>query len=333
MIHPKFFFLILIVTVLTTLSGNALAYYDDFPDQHAPLGVMGDHLHDPGELMFSYRYSRMAMAGNRDGDDRASTSSVLADFMVAPTDMDMEMHMLGAMYGVNDQFTVMAMLPFVRKTMDHVTGGGAHFTTRSDGLGDIKISALYSLFENESHRVHMTAGLSIPTGSIKERGTTPMGDVRLPYPMQRGSGTWDLLPGLTYRGKHERLTWGLQAQGTIRPHSNKRHYRLGNQYEVSSWGAWRWTNWISTSARLVWSQTFNIEGADGALMPMVVPTADPKLRAGRRLDLLLGVNLAPRGFAEGHRLAIEVGPPVYQHLDGPQLETDWKLVVGWQWGF
>jgi len=33
----------------------------------------------------------------------------------------------------------------------------------------------------------------------------------------------------------------------------------------------------------------------------------------------------------GHRLALEVGRPVYQNLDGPQLEADWTATLGWQW--
>jgi hypothetical protein len=29
-------------------------------------------------------------------------------------------------------------------------------------------------------------------------------------------------------------------------------------------------------------------------------------------------------------LAAEVGVPVYQDLNGPQLETDWTFSIGWQ---
>jgi len=39
---------------------------------------------------------------------------------------------------------------------------------------------------------------------------------------------------------------------------------------------------------------------------------------------------APAWGEDGNRLAIEVGAPVYQDLDGPQLETDLVLVLGWQ---
>jgi hypothetical protein len=46
---------------------------------------------------------------------------------------------------------------------------------------------------------------------------------------------------------------------------------------------------------------------------------------------LFGVNLiGQRGAICGHRLAAEFGVPVYQNLNGPQMETDWTLTVGWQ---
>lgn len=40
---------------------------DTRADGHAPIGVMGDHLHKKGSYMLSYRFMRMSMAGNRDG--------------------------------------------------------------------------------------------------------------------------------------------------------------------------------------------------------------------------------------------------------------------------
>jgi len=55
---------------------------------------------------------------------------------------------------------------------------------------------------------------------------------------------------------------------------------------------------------------------------------------GRRIDLLLGLNLyAPSGILKGQRLAVEAGAPVYQSLDGPALQMDWLVRVGWQWIF
>ncbi len=46
-------------------------------DGHAPIGVMGDHMHHKGEWMLSYRYMHMDMEGNRIGtDERVATRSL-----------------------------------------------------------------------------------------------------------------------------------------------------------------------------------------------------------------------------------------------------------------
>ena len=37
------------------------------PDGHAPISVMGDHMHEMGEWMVSYRYMSMEMEGLIDG--------------------------------------------------------------------------------------------------------------------------------------------------------------------------------------------------------------------------------------------------------------------------
>ena len=66
----------------------------------------------------------------------------------------------------------------------------------------------------------------------------------------------------------------------------------------------------------------------------MMPGADPGLRGGKRLDLALGLNLMGKeGRLKGHRLTFEVGMPVYQSLDGPQLETDWLVRAGWQYAW
>lgn len=304
------------------------------PGDHAPIGVMGDHRHAAGEWMLSYRYARMSMRGNRDDTGRLGSDEVLRSFPVTPTSMDAEMHMLGLMWAPVDAATLMVMVPWLRKDMDHRTRAGGRFTTRTDGLGDVSLTALVRLFEDGTHRLHANAGLSFPTGSTTEKDDTPMGRVRLPYPMQLGSGTWDLLPGLTYSGRRDALTWGAQLRGTIRTGRNDEGYRLGHAYGATAWLAHEILPSLGASLRLDWSQWGDIEGDDGRLNPRLVPTADPDLRAGRRLDLLLGLNWVMRkGPLAGHRLALEVGRPVYQDLDGPQLEVDWRAIAGWQYAF
>jgi hypothetical protein len=325
---------ILVSILALTLAGPATAHDHARADDHAPIGVMAEHMHDAGEGMLSYRFMFMDMDGNRNGSSRVSDGDVLRRFPVAPTSMTTQVHMAGAMWAPIQRVTLAAMLPILVKEMDHVTRSGASFTTDTWGVGDLNLGAMIRLWENEAHHLHGNFAVSFPTGSVSENGDTPAGNVRLPYPMQLGSGTYDLLPGLTYTGKSDGFSWGAQAMGRIRTGRNDEDYRLGHGYELSSWVARPWLEWLSTSLRLNWKQWGNISGADPRLNPRMVPTADPDRRAGRRLDIGVGLNfLVPRGFLAGNRFAVEVSFPVYQYLDGPQLEQDWMVTAGWQYAF
>jgi hypothetical protein len=245
--------------------------------------------------------------------------------------MDMQMHMVSAMYGITDRITAMLMLPWIDISMDHRTRSGGKFTTRSNGVGDIRLSMLITVLENAHHALLASAGLSFPTGSINQRDDTPMGYQRLPYPMQLGSGSYDILPGLTYTGTRDELSWGVQLGATLRTEKNDNHYRLGNRYRATSWAAWHATDWLSTSVSLDGELWQNIDGKDSSLNPAVVPTADPNLRGGKSIDLGFGISLfGTPGFLENHRLGFEIAHPFYQNLDGPQLETDYIATVGWE---
>jgi len=300
---------------------------------HEPIGVMGGHIHAAGDWMLSYRYMRMDMEGNRSGTDNVSTAEVLADYLVAPLEMTMDMHMLGAMYAPTDKLTLIAMVPFLDIRMRHVTRMGMRFSTEAKGLGDVKLSGLYSLHSSDIHKVFLNAGISLPTGDIDRRDDTPAGaNQKLPYPMQLGSGTWDLLPGITYTGAIGPWSWGSQALATIRLGENDHDYTLGDRLEVAGWVGHRLGSSSNLTLRLDGQTWGNIDGADPDLNPMMVPTADPDLRGATRLDLLAGLDwMFHSGALAGHRLAIEGGIPFYQDLDGPQLETDLILTAGWQY--
>ncbi len=353
------------LTVMAGLAAPSLALADHGPgtaaraDSHAPIGVMGDHMHKAGEVMLAYRFMRMSMDGNRDGTDEVSPAQIATTvpnrffgrpmqpptLRVVPVDMTMDMHMLGAMYAPTDWLTLMAMGMYIEKTMDHVTFQGpmgtdqlGSFTTEADGWGDTKLSGLFRLFEDDRHHVHVQAGISLPTGSIEEEdrvlaptGMTPT--LRLPYPMQLGSGTYDLLPGLTYSGLEGLFGWGAQYAGTVRIGENDEGYTLGDQHQITAWGSYLWAPWASTSLRATGRTTDSIDGIDPRIVAPV-QTADPDNQGGDVIELGVGVNLlGTQGFVQDHRLALELVVPVYQDLNGPQLETDWTLTVGWQYAF
>lgn len=301
------------------------------PDGHAPIGVMADHLHGAGEWMLSARWMHMHMEGMRDGTDNLSPNDVFDEgFPVTPTKMDMDMLMFGGMYAPTDDWTLMVMVPYVWKSMRHVTAGGARFETESEGVGDVRATVMRGLWDSgDGQRIHVQLGLSIPTGNIDEKDDTPaQNDANLPYPMQIGSGTWDLLPGVTYLGQTQDYSWG--AQGTLRFYlgNNDEDYNLGDRGNLTGWVARRLGD-FSGSLRVSYDHVSNINGSDDRLNPNMVPTADPDRQERDQIDGLLGINWKPGGG--GNRIALEVGIPLYRDLDGPQLETDWTTTIGWQY--
>jgi hypothetical protein len=303
------------------------------------INVLGTHIHTAGQFMLGYEYMFENMDGNLDGTRRVDHTEILERFMTAPTSMTMQMHMAAAMYAPTDELTLMAMLPYVLKSMDHVTRDGARFRERSEGIGDLRLAGLYTVYARDRfrHRFLLNPGISLPTGSIDEKDFGPdrsLGRSRLEYPMQLGSGTVDLLPALVYLGQTESWAWGTEFVPTLRLGRNSHHYRLGNRYRLSGWGAWRLTDWLSLSGRVDGNVWDDIHGADPVLDRTDEPTKDPNVQGGRRVDLLVGINLyAPHGLLKGQRLAIEAGAPAYQSLNGPQLLTDWLVHIGWQWVF
>ncbi len=328
---------LLVLAIATPVEAQEPEWSSARPDGHAPIGVMADHTHERGEMMLSYRYMYMDMDGNRTGTSEVTTADVLADYPVSPLSMPMNMSMFGLMYAPSDRVTLTFMLPYLSYSMDHETGMGGLFTTESSGISDLKASALIGLFNKDRQEMHIQAGLSLPTGSIEQEDVTPMSmgqPVELPYPMQLGSGTLDVLLGLTYLGQADNWSWGVQASGVIRTGTNDNDYQLGNVGKLTAWYARRWNGWVSTSLRVAGSSWGNIDGANPALNPMMTPTADPSLRGGTRFDALAGFNFKVTGGAlKGQRVAIEAGIPFYQDLDGPQLQTKWLIVAGWQYAF
>ena len=234
------------------------------------MGLTGiHHTHVGGEWMVGYRFMSMKMDGNLDGTSRVSDAEVLSQYAITPTSMNMQMHMIDIMYAPRDNWTFMFMLPYVSLSMNHRTGAGVRFRTRSEGIGDLKLSGLYSVWRRDTeeltNRLVVKGGVGLPTGSISAKDRTPMGSITLPYPMQLGSGSFDLLPGITYLGQTDRWSWGSNLSATLRVRKNRKDYQLGNRGELSLWTARKVTNWLSSSLRIDGQVWGNIHGSDDRL--------------------------------------------------------------------
>ena len=91
---------------------------------------------------------------------------------------------------------------------------------------------------------------------------------------------------------------------------------------------WSLADWISTSLRAEWNRWSSVRGSDASQPdPFTSPAQDASKQKGHRLDFGPGINLQlPRW--RGQRLALEALFPLWQDLDGPQLQTTWQYRLG-----
>jgi hypothetical protein len=323
------------------------------PDAVAPAGIMTDHVHEKGKFAIAYSFMDMVMQGNQIGTKPVSDATIFNTYMMATNRMNMQMHMLMPMYGITDRFTVMAMINYNVNTMsmqmmpmqNMVNMPGmtmADYSNmptkmKSSGLGDIKIYALYNVLPSCNHRLVAGLGLSLPSGSINTKGATMQSnnDV-LPYCMQLGTGTYNVLPSLVYVGQGSHLSWGLAFNANIKLGVNTHNYCWGNEYSASPWLAYQFTNWISVSARAEYYSMDKLYGWDAAINQSSGndATANVANYGGQKANGYVGLNLyAPKNFLKGGRLLLEYGIPVYQNVEGMQSTVKSTITARLQFNF
>jgi hypothetical protein len=335
---------------------------------HAPAGVMYDHmLPKAGDMMVGYRY----MYGSQSGDMLNGTQHVNNQAVVdggcgadpcylQPSSMSMDMHMLEFMYAPADWLTLMVMPQFVDMSMrmerlrgpefdpvdpetDQPTEAGSHIThhlqneMQEGGLSDVGMFALFKLFDNGTHHVHITAGLSAPVGDVDlqlSRNHQVDGGYA-DYGMQLGSGTWDWKPSMTYTGHINQWSWGAQSYGTIRmQNQNESGYALGDLLQNTAWGTYNFTNWLATSVRGLYTLQGGVNGQFNGLINQLSPTDYPTNYGGKYLDVGLGLSATvPSGIMVGNRLSVEWMQPVQDNVNGYQLERNGTIYATWGLNF
>jgi hypothetical protein len=340
--------------------GGHAGHADHDHGPHAPAGVMAGHmLPKAGDFMVGYRYMYSLQSGDTLRDSHAATDqAIIAQgcgddvCRLTPEEMSMHMHMPELMYAPTDWLNLMLMPQFVDMEMTLRDFEGAppppegtappHFTRHSTGLiGDTFMWALVKLFDAPGRHLHLGLGLSAPTGEVdlKLRPThlAPT-DEFLHYGMQLGSGTWDLLPSLTYTGEWARWSWGGQVSGIHRLEDrNDSGYALGDQFQATAWGGYGLTDWLSASVRGVYTTqgaiTGEFNGQVGHLNRQG-PMDFPANYGGRYWDVGFGLSTeVPIGDFTGNRLSVEWLQPVMDDVNGFQLEREGTLVATWSLRF
>ena len=201
-----------------------------------PIGIMGGEVHMKGHFMMSIKQMRMRMEGNSNDDKSLSDSEIInlpnpytmmnmpSKLSVVPQEMEMNMTMIGGMYGVSDRQTLMFMGMYIEKDMNLLTYSPmmsrtllGSFSSKTQGLSSVSISSLLKIKENDGFKMHAQIGIEKSVGDNDDYGEvlTPMNmkkEIMLPYSMQIGDQSTSLLLALTLLKNNEDWSYGNQLK-------------------------------------------------------------------------------------------------------------------------
>ncbi len=300
-----------------------------------PAGVRFGETLEGKRLRLGYSWERVRFEGlaTRHGHVTADYVRDVLGYPSVPRSLDVTVHTFEVAFAPHPRVTLVAELPVLKKELERVdtqTPGPCNSVVcefQADGVGDFRIAMIVPFIRKgfESSQIHI--GFGAPTGAIRRQGGT---DRRLPYLAQVGNGSWDFEWGWTYKGELERIAWGGQVLGYHPLNRNGLNYRRGSRFTGRLWLAIRLFAEFDLTLRTEWEKENEIDGFDRSLQPSLDPTEDADRYDRSTIRVAPGLSL-PVPFFPGQRVGVEFAFPVYQDLDGPQLEEDWGVKAAWRW--
>ena len=302
------------------------------PDSHAPINITGDHFHDKGGLMISYRYILKNMSGNLNGNSEVEIDDILNNYNSISESNKIESHKVGFMYGISRKINLMTSIGFTLKTMNLLSKKNQAFQVSSSGVEDINFFGLYSLIDKSMNKTHLNIGVSFPVGSINSNDNfSSFSITKLPYNMQIGSGTWNTRLGLTTFFQLEKISFGLQPSYNIYIGKNSFNYSFGNDLDINYWAALKISNWISVSLNLQNKFSDKIRGKDPELTTTIVTESNAYNYGFYVFNSSIGINIIPPfGKLKKIRIGIEYFLPLLQNYNGIQMGLDNSFLIGLQ---
>ncbi len=330
-----------------------------------PMNIPGAGIPETKEIRFKVSPMFMSMEGLLDGSDAVSADSLLGmpvmigqptgKFMAVPTSMDMTMLNIAAGYSFTDNLFGGIMFMYKDNSMEmkfnammQGNTGQSGFTMESSGIADTMLMGKYRLYANDplipTRQSSLFFGLSLPTGSIDERNNKHPVAMRqselLPYGMQLGSGTFDPTLGIVYSASKSPYWWGANAMYTARLYDNDRDYRLGNEFRLDLYGMYQLSHNLVAQVQLNGKYWDKIRGemdesktgVSGHVIknnpdsPFMTPLWDTNNYGGRKIITTIGLQWQPVPL---HIIEFDIGVPIYQDLNGPQLEEDLRVMISW----
>jgi len=266
------------------------------------------------------RFTYFQATSTYDGNSRESD----------PMDRELRVYMTSVrgVFGAHEDVTIALNVPYVVKELE-TTMGGRRRRLNSDGLGDIAAIGKWRFYKDPElgGTTEMAAflGIELPTGrdDVRDAG------MRLPQPLQPGSGSVDGIIGAAFTRLWDGGRWLLNADLFYKANSEANDYRFGNVLRFDAGGQFRaypsrYERYDQFTLNLILELNGQYAEKDTLDGGRVDETGGLKLFASPGIQVIVSENLL-------FELGVQI--PVFRHLNGPQLGEDFRATVGLRWLF
>jgi len=247
-----------------------------------------------------------------------------------PSAANRDLEVLGGIsvlgYGATGDLALFGAVPFLDKSLDLTTSGGARVNRDTSGLGDIRLFGRYTAFradaKGRTFRIAPFAGVELPTGDDDD--TDSLG--KLPATLQLGSGSWDPFFGVV--ATWQTLDYQIDVQASYKLNTDANGFEFGDELRLDA--SLQYRLWPRELGRGVPGFLYGVvEGNFVHRAKNRIGGADDPDSGGEQFFISPGLQyVAKRWVAE----AI-VQLPVAQNLNGAALEDDVIVRAGFRVNF
>ncbi len=253
----------------------------------------------------------------REGSSRANRAS-----FAFPNDQEIQQDTLNRSLwpGIDDvlssHWALNAQLPSYDRFHSTVAEGDtAVSTSRTTGLGDLRLVGRYQDF-SLAHSWSLQAGFKLPTGKFdQDFDQGPQAGTLVDRGLQLGTGTTDFLAGASYFWRPQPQL-GCFLQATVdEPLASRQQFTPSPSLGAST--GLRWLNSSNVTPELQVNARW--DGRESGAEADIANSGGVTLYASPGVSVGLGHGITSFAFVQ---------LPVYQRLNGLQLEPKWVLSLG-----
>lgn len=277
-------------------------------------------------VRFDIRFDYFKQNDYRHGTDSVSRAEVAATGNETQNTTINRNLTLGLDYGINADWAVNVQLPVYSRS--HSTYGGAYpstvsvadggefDTSSSKGIGDVRILARYQGLTHD-HSTGLLFGLKLATG---ETNDTFKSGAALDRGLQLGTGTTDLLVGAYHFGSFNR-DWDYFTQAIVQiALDSHAQFRPGNGLNATA--GIRYMGFESFVPQLQFNA--RVEKRESGAAADVPNSGAALLYISPGVTVPINKRVQAFGFLQA---------PIYQHVNGYQLEPEVLLSIGLRYSF